>query len=134
MVLRTVLAVIFAISLGGCATTKKSAMKDLEMRVVDLEKRIQEKDDQIQDLEGKLQKVQKKEQAAAMSKAEVAQINKKDIQKALTNAGYYTGPIDGKFGQLTSDAIMEFQKANGLKQDGKVGAQTWSKLSEHLQQ
>ena len=81
-----------------------------------------------------MQKVQKTEQLAASGKADVVHANKKDIQTALKNAGFYNGPIDGKFGQLTSSAVMEFQKANGLKQDGKIGQQTWSKLSEHLQQ
>ena len=35
---------------------------------------------------------------------------------------------DGKFGRLTQEAVVEFQKANGLKQDGIVGLGTWSRL------
>jgi len=56
----------------------------------------------------------------------------KDIQAALKNAGYYTGAVDGKKGPMTNRAIEEFQKANGLKVDGKVGPKTWSALSAHL--
>lgn len=54
------------------------------------------------------------------------------IQTALKNAGYYTGQIDGKVGPLTKKAIEEFQKANNLKVDGKVGLKTWALLSANL--
>jgi peptidoglycan hydrolase-like protein with peptidoglycan-binding domain len=54
------------------------------------------------------------------------------IQTALKNAGFYTGNIDGKIGPLSKKAIEEFQKANGLKADGKVGPKTWELLSKHL--
>ncbi len=55
-----------------------------------------------------------------------------EIQTALKNAGYYSGAIDGKAGPMTKKAIEEFQKANGLKADGKVGTKTWAVLSSHL--
>lgn len=56
----------------------------------------------------------------------------RQIQTALKNAGYYTGQIDGKVGPLTKKAIEEFQKANNLKVDGKVGLKTWALLSANL--
>jgi len=56
----------------------------------------------------------------------------KEIQTALKNAGYYDGAIDGKIGPRSQKAIEEFQKANGLTADGKVGPKTWSVLSQHL--
>ncbi|MCK9604362.1 MAG: peptidoglycan-binding protein [Candidatus Omnitrophica bacterium] len=55
-----------------------------------------------------------------------------EVQTALTHAGLYTGKIDGKSGPMTKKAIEEFQKANGLKADGKVGPKTWALLSAHL--
>lgn len=55
-----------------------------------------------------------------------------EIQTALKNAGFYTGNIDGKVGLKTKAAIEEFQKANGLKADGRVGSKTWALLSQHL--
>jgi peptidoglycan hydrolase-like protein with peptidoglycan-binding domain len=55
-----------------------------------------------------------------------------EIQTALKNAGYYAGPIDGKIGSMTKKAIQEFQKANGLEVDGKVGPKTWALLSKDL--
>ena len=58
----------------------------------------------------------------------------KDIQLALKNANFYTGPIDGKIGKNTKKAIREFQKANGLKADGKVGPKTRELLLQYLTQ
>ena len=54
------------------------------------------------------------------------------IQSALKNAGFYSGGIDGKIGPLTTKAIKEFQAANKLQADGKVGLKTWAVLSTHL--
>ena len=56
----------------------------------------------------------------------------KNIQQALTNAGFYQGKIDGDVGPKTKKAIREFQVRNNLKADGKVGPMTWKKLSEYL--
>ncbi|MBN1913748.1 MAG: peptidoglycan-binding protein [Candidatus Omnitrophica bacterium] len=56
----------------------------------------------------------------------------KEIQSALKNAGYYSGRIDGKIGPVSKKAIEAFQKAKGLKADGKVGPKTWAVLSGYL--
>lgn len=55
-----------------------------------------------------------------------------EIQTALKNAGFYAGAVDGKKGPLTKRAIEDFQKANGLAIDGKVGPKTWAVLSKYL--
>ncbi|MDP8212499.1 MAG: peptidoglycan-binding domain-containing protein [Candidatus Zapsychrus exili] len=56
----------------------------------------------------------------------------KDIQKALQNAGYYYGTIDGNIGTQTKQAIKDFQSDHGLKSDGIVGKKTWSQLESYL--
>lgn len=56
----------------------------------------------------------------------------KTIQSALKQAGYYGGNIDGKVGPLTQKAILDFQRANGLKDDGQVGRRTWGVLGTYL--
>lgn len=56
----------------------------------------------------------------------------KEIQTALKSAGYYSGPIDGDIGLKTKKAIEDFQQANGLAVDGKVGRKTWAVLSKSL--
>jgi N-acetylmuramoyl-L-alanine amidase len=35
---------------------------------------------------------------------------------------------DGKFGKATKDAVIKWQKKNGLKADGVVGISTWKKI------
>jgi len=57
---------------------------------------------------------------------------KKDIQQALKAAGFYDGPIDGRLGPKTHQAIRNFQQANGLKVEGVVGRHTWEKLAPYL--
>lgn len=56
----------------------------------------------------------------------------REIQTALKNAGYYIGAIDGKIGRMSTKAIEDFQEANGLQVDGKVGPKTWSVLGKYL--
>lgn len=55
-----------------------------------------------------------------------------DIQRALKNAGFYHGEIDGKVGPGTEAAIRSFQEANGLDADGVCGRNTWDKLKQYL--
>jgi hypothetical protein len=38
--------------------------------------------------------------------------------------------IDGEFGKLTENAVIDFQKKHGLQVDGVVGRATWAKLIE----
>ena len=46
------------------------------------------------------------------------------VQKALTVAGHYTGPIDGTFSDELSAAASSFQTERGLYVDGIVGRNT----------
>jgi hypothetical protein len=56
----------------------------------------------------------------------------------LRNSGYDVRVIqwlmgvspDGTFGSRTKAAVQQFQKAQGLVEDGVVGPQTWAKLKE----
>ena len=50
------------------------------------------------------------------------------IQRALKNAGYYQGNIDGKVGSGTKKALKDFQRDQGLTSDGVCGRQTWARL------
>lgn len=47
-----------------------------------------------------------------------------DLQSRLYTLGYYSGEIDGQFGPGTRDAVVLFQKENGLMADGLVGSET----------
>ena len=48
----------------------------------------------------------------------------REMQKKLKELGYYKGSPDGDFGSGTEDAVIAFQKANGLTADGKAGPKT----------
>ena len=52
----------------------------------------------------------------------------REMQKKLKELGYYKGSADGDFGAGTEDAVISFQKANGLTADGKAGPKTLEKL------
>ncbi|NLV58549.1 MAG: spore cortex-lytic enzyme [Clostridiales bacterium] len=50
------------------------------------------------------------------------------VQQKLLEYGYYNGPVTGYFGQQTYDAVVYFQRKNGLKVDGVVGKTTANAL------
>lgn len=54
-------------------------------------------------------------------------IDVKYLQYMLTEKGYRL-TIDGAFGPATEKAVISFQAANNLVQDGVVGPQTWKAL------
>ena len=53
----------------------------------------------------------------------------KKVQKRLKALGYYTGSIDGDYGNGTKNAVKAFQKNNGLKVNGNVNSATLKKLN-----
>jgi g-D-glutamyl-meso-diaminopimelate peptidase len=52
--------------------------------------------------------------------------NVKLVQSLLNKIGYNAGLIDGIFGIITQQAVIAFQRNNGLVPDGIVGPATWS--------
>ncbi|MBQ7455166.1 MAG: spore cortex-lytic enzyme [Clostridia bacterium] len=50
------------------------------------------------------------------------------VQAKLQQYGYYSGPLDGVFGQATYDAVVWFQTRNRLAADGVVGPATAAAL------
>lgn len=54
------------------------------------------------------------------------------IQQRLKDWGYYTGEADGIFGRGTHQAVMAFQRKNGLDADGLVGEKTAAALGISL--
>lgn len=56
-----------------------------------------------------------------------------ELQKNLTKLGYNTNGIDGIFGAGTQNAVIAFQRANGLTQDGIVGSATQNAIKKALE-
>lgn len=131
---------VFVLSLGGCATARKQKnmeMQGLRNQVSVLEAQVRSKDEEISGLKDALAKsTEQKEAKAAGKKKVIGEVKSrpsvKQIQIALSNAGYNVGSIDGKMGKGTREAIKAFQKANNLSADGKVGKNTWNLLKEYL--
>lgn len=126
-----VFVVLCLAAIAGCATCDTKCSKKVDA----LENRLNT-------LEGKIQSAQPTEAATITATAETIMPTsaavlvtdaptKKEIQSALKNAGFYTEKVDGKFGQKTKKAVEDFQKANGLTIDGKVGPDTWNKLKTY---
>ncbi len=136
---------------AGCATTRTTTpFQELHSRVDDMEKRVAEEGEDIEALKTDLRQLGQEikrvplapspqtssgpQNVSTRTSEELIRVaaSGKDIQKALKNAGYYKGPIDGKLGEKTKTAIKAFQQANGLNADGVVGEKTWSKLKTNL--
>jgi peptidoglycan hydrolase-like protein with peptidoglycan-binding domain len=51
------------------------------------------------------------------------------LQRRLEELGFWPGATDGRYGQLTRQAVMAFQKAEGLGRDGVAGPTTLAALA-----
>ena len=50
------------------------------------------------------------------------------MQQRLKELGYYTNSLDGEYGYGTRQAVLAFQRNNGLTQDGIAGEATLKKM------
>ena len=64
----------------------------------------------------------------ALSKLGSTGTEVRNIQTRLKSWGYYTGAVDGIYGNGTFKAVMRFQANNGLTPDGICGNATLSKI------
>ena len=51
------------------------------------------------------------------------------LQQSLNTQGFWAGFVDGVFGELTKNALMEYQGANRINVDGVAGRETFQKLN-----
>ena len=131
---------VSALFLSGCATTGKNVTRendDLKAQIQNLETQLQQKNAEVDSLRKALSSTTEEKYAVARANTQQDVATEhplmKDIQIALKNAGYDPGSTDGKMGKKTRTAIKDFQKANGLDADGKVGKKTWQILAPYLQ-
>ncbi len=52
-----------------------------------------------------------------------------ELQHDLTDLGFYTGPINGEYGPMTTAAVKKFQRAASLPVDGVAGPQTHAAIN-----
>lgn len=52
----------------------------------------------------------------------------KAVQQALKDRGLFSGEVTGYFGEKTKDAVLKFQKQQGISQTGTAGPQTLKAL------
>jgi len=133
MVVRIALLVFLVFSLVGCATGSKKQPAQAQPAISEKPARVYQQEEYRWDREdswvsGSHEKAVKK---SPVAKTDI-HLSPKQIQRALKNAGYYQGPIDGKIGPKTKEAIVKFQKASALKADGIVGKRTAAELNKHL--
>lgn len=50
------------------------------------------------------------------------------LENRLASMTYQTGPRDGNYDQRTKDAVIAFQKVEGLSRDGVAGPQVWNRI------
>ena len=154
---RSILVLIGIVFLAGCATTQQpNAVNQLQIKVAQLERKMEEKDQEISDLKDTVDQLSsqpssndniiadetdetssnsvKNSSAGTASEEGIIRVSasSKDVQRALKNAGYYDGAVDGKVGQKTKQAIEKFQKEHNLRSDGIIGKQTWTELKIYL--
>jgi peptidoglycan hydrolase-like protein with peptidoglycan-binding domain len=53
-----------------------------------------------------------------------------DYQEILKYEGHYKDTLDGKFGKNTKQAVMDFQREKGIKEDGIIGKDTKRELEK----
>ena len=158
MIFRGLLMILMGVFLVGCASTRQpSDMSRLQINVAQLEKKLEEKDQEISELKDQVQDLSSQvdnmpSTNVGSSKTTTSSVTStttstkdddriirvsasaEEIQRALKNAGFYDGVIDGKMGSRSQKAVADFQKDHGLKNDGIVGKKTWIELKKYLAQ
>ncbi len=128
----------------GCATSfgakakeneaLKTQVASLEGQVSTLTQRMAELSQKQGALETQWQNRQQAKQVQSLPpKKAASSLSNRQIQLALKATGFYAGPIDGKLGSQTREAIKAFQRSNQLTPDGMVGAKTSLALAKHLE-
>ncbi len=107
----------------------KTQVASLETQVGQLNAQVEELSKKQAMAKGQLQPASVAKENR-LAKGPNAALSPRQIQLALKSAGFYAGPIDGKLGHRTKEAVQAFQRANGLTPDGKVGTKTVAALAK----
>lgn len=128
---------------SGCGTARSGQKQELQIlksRVAQLESEVQLRDKRQKELERLLdQETKIRRNLEGGTPAEYidkgqSPVSTMQIQLSLKNAGFDPGPIDGKMGPKTKNAVIAFQKKNNLVPDGIVGSKTWAELKSYSEE
>ena len=139
-----------SMALAGCATSFgaktgqtqeiKTQLSSIESQVSTINQRLEEISKRQGTLEAHWQGLEqaRRTEAASLKKAVASpsrdsSISNHQVQLALKSAGFYTGPIDGKLGSQTKEAVKAFQRSNHLTPDGVIGTRTSVALAKYLE-
>lgn len=151
--------IIVVLLVSGCATTKGvSGVDNLKIKVAQMETQLNKSQEDIAELRAELDDMSYQENSRSTKRVDTetmdideasnvsisqppqdgeqiirVNIGPDQVQKALKNAGYYSGTVDGKIGRLSKKAIADFQLDHNLKNDGIVGQKTWVELKKYLE-
>lgn len=130
--------------MSGCATARGPQLngQELQGRVLHLETLAEQRDQELAQLRGELEAEREARESleqhltgapsARPAGAAPGAMTVREVQLALQRAGFDPGPIDGKMGRRTREALRQFQQAQGLLVDGRIGPQTISRLKPYL--
>jgi len=127
------LAVMFAATLGATLTVPATAdtvgqkVKSGVQKTKDAVEKAEDKvEDKAKDVKARMlgRKTEGPEDHHGATKHQ----NVMAAQQALKDKGHDPGMIDGKMGPHTRAAVVAYQKAEGLKQTGRVDDETRAKL------
>jgi peptidoglycan hydrolase-like protein with peptidoglycan-binding domain len=65
---------------------------------------------------------------AKMGNMKLSREDARAAQEALKTKGFDPGPVDGKLGPRTAQALKDFQKQEGLQPTGQLDDETRTKL------
>ncbi len=130
------IGLLLPLLVSGCATVGSKRTGDAAAeaaRLQELEAEIETRDKKIEELESEIVTLRSGPAAPVSGTIKtgvlrVPGVTVLELQAALKRAGVDPGPLDGKLGSKTKEAIKEFQRRKNLKADGVVGAKTWAQL------
>lgn len=127
--MRRVLAVMFAVALGGMLTA--TAMAETVGQKVD--RGVQKTKDAGEKVENKAKDLKdrmlgRKTEGPEDHHGAMKNQGVMAAQQALKDKGHDPGTIDGKMGPRTRAALSDYQKAEGLKDTGRLDDATRARL------
>jgi len=127
------LAVMFAAALGAAlaapatAETVKEKVKTGVQKTKDAADRVEDKiEDKAKDVKDRM--LGRKTEGPEDHHGTMKNQKVMSAQQALKDKGHDPGTIDGQMGPRTRAALADYQKAEGLKQTGRLDDETRAKL------